>query len=308
MIPISALTNSVRIPELKKKLLFTALMILIYRLGSHIITPGLDSAVAGRFFDAGNAGGWLGLVNMFSGGAFKRFSIFALGIMPYISSSIIFQLLTSVVPYLKKLSKEGELGRKKINQYTRYGTILLSVIQSLGLAIWLESISEAGQSLVLNPGFGFRFLTVLTMTAGTTFIMWLGEQITERGIGNGISLIIFIGIVASVPQGLSELFMKLFTTRDLSIFQFLFMLAMALFVVAFVIVIQLGHRRIPVSYAKQIRGNKIYGGQSTHLPLKVDYSGVIAVIFASSLLMFPTTIVNFFAKNEITWITNVMSM
>jgi len=304
---LSAIGNSFRIPELKKKLFFTALMIAIYRLGAHIIVPGLNTDVANRFFAGGGAGGWLGLINMFSGGAFKRFSIFALGIMPYISSSIIFQLLTAVVPYLKKLSKEGEMGRKKITQYTRYGTIVLSIIQSLGLAIWLQSI-ENGALVNYNTGIGFKLLTILTMTTGTTFIMWLGEQITERGIGNGISIIIFIGIVASIPQGISELFMKLFTTKDLSIFQLLFMIAMTAFVVAFVILIQLGHRRIEVSYSKQIRGRKIYGGQSTYLPLKVDYSGVIAVIFGSSLLMFPSTIINFIAPNDTTFLSKIVDI
>ncbi|HPN30685.1 MAG TPA: preprotein translocase subunit SecY [bacterium] len=293
---ISAISNSFKIPELKKKLFFTALMIAIYRLGSHIIIPGIDTAMAAQYFSGSGAGGWLGMINMFSGGAFKRFSIFALGIMPYISSSIILQLLTAVVPYLKKLSKEGEMGRKKITQYTRYGTILLSVIQATGLAIWLGSIENG--ALVQYHGFTFKLITVLTMTTGTTFIMWLGEQITERGIGNGISIIIFIGIVASIPLGVSETFMKIFKTEDLNIFQFLFMALMVLFIVAVVIVIQLGHRRIPVSYAKQVRGRKIYGGQSTHLPLKVDYSGVIAVIFASSLLMFPSTILNFLAGSN----------
>jgi preprotein translocase subunit SecY len=230
---------------------------------------------------------------MFSGGAFKRFSIFAMGIMPYISASIILQLLTAVVPFLKKLSKEGEMGRQKINQYTRYGTILLSIIQSLGLSIWLEKIQNG--ELVLYHGIGFRLLTVLTITTGTVFIMWLGEQITERGIGNGISIIIFTGIAASIPKGISDVFLKLFKTEEMQMFEFLFIVAMILLVVAIVIMIQLGHRRIPVSYAKQVRGRKIYGGQTTHLPLKVDYSGVIAVIFASSLLVFPQTIINFLA-------------
>jgi preprotein translocase subunit SecY len=284
--------NTLRIPELKKKLFFTALMIAIFRLGTHIVTPGLNMDAAREFFNAGSQG-WLGLVNMFSGGAFERFSIFALGIMPYISSSIIFQLLTAVIPTLKQISKEGELGKRKINQYTRYGTIALSIIQSLGLAIWLESLQ--GGTLVQNPGIGYRLLTIITMTSGTVFIMWLGEQINERGVGNGISIIIFAGIAASLPKGISEAVSKVFKFKDMSIFELIFLVATILFAIAVVIAIQLGHRRIPVSYAKQIRGNKMMGGQTTHLPLKIDYSGVIAVIFASSILAFPSTIINFLA-------------
>lgn len=294
---IESVTNLFRIPELRKRLIFTALLIIVYRLGSHIVVPGLDAKAVNEYFGAANQG-FLGVANLFTGGAFKRLSIFALGIMPYISASIILQLLTAVIPALEKLSKEGEEGRKKITQYTRYGTVILSVIQALGLSMWMQNMGRVGGSsgmpVVPHPGIGFQTITVITLTAGTTFIMWLGEQITERGIGNGISLIIFVGIIASIPQAVIEVITGI-RSESLSLFALIAILIATFIIVALVIVVQQGKRKIPVSYAKQVRGRKMYGGQSTYLPLKVDYSGIIAVIFASSILMFPQTLAQFFS-------------
>jgi preprotein translocase subunit SecY len=241
---------------------------------------------------------------MFSGGALSRFSIFTLGIMPYISSSIILQLLTVVIPQLEKLSKEGELGRKKITQYTRYGTVVLSIVQGFGIAVGLESVAAGAGSVVYNPGWSFRILTVLTLTSGTAFLMWLGEQITERGIGNGISLIIFAGIVARFPSGLVRT-ITLIRTGEMNLFAGLFLLGLMILVIGAIIYFERAHRRIPVQYARRIVGRKIYGGQSTHLPLKVNTAGVIPPIFASSILLFPATIANF-VKNPITDKISVM--
>jgi preprotein translocase subunit SecY len=229
---------------------------------------------------------------MFSGGALSRFSIFTLGIMPYISASIILQLLTVVIPQLEKLSKEGELGRRKITQYTRYGTVVLSIIQGMGIAVGLESVGAGGASVVYQPGWGFRILTVITLTSGTAFIMWLGEQITERGIGNGISLIIFAGIVARFPSGLVRSY-QLLKTGEMSLFIGLLLLALMVTVVGLIIYFERAHRRIPVQYARRIVGRRVYGGQSTHLPLKVNTAGVIPPIFASSILLFPATLASF---------------
>ncbi len=283
--------NILKIPELKKRIVMTLLLLAVYRIGCMIPTPGIDREALASFFQ--QAGGLLGFFDMFAGGALKRFSVFALGIMPYISASIILQLLTVVVPYLDRLQKEGELGRRKITQYTRYGTVLLCLIQGFGIAIGLEGMrGAAGEMIVLHPGWGFRFLTVITLTAGTTFLMWLGEQITERGIGNGISLIIFAGIVARMPAAVGNTF-RLLRLGEMNVILTLFLIVLMVAVVAFIIFMETAHRRIPVQYAKRIVGRRIYGGQSTHLPLKLNTSGVIPPIFASSIIMFPTTVANF---------------
>jgi preprotein translocase subunit SecY len=289
--------NITRVPELKRRILVTGLLLIVYRIGIHIPTPGIDNLALKAVFDS-QAGTLFGLIDMFSGGALARFSIFTLGIMPYISSSIILQLLTVVIPQLEKLSKEGELGRRKITQYTRYGTIVLSVIQGMGIAVGLESVSAGAGSVVYQPGWAFRVMTVITLTSGTAFLMWLGEQITERGIGNGISLIIFAGIVARFPSGLVRT-VTLVRTGEMNLFAGLFILALMVAVVAIIIYFERAHRRIPVQYARRIVGRKVYGGQSTHLPLKVNTAGVIPPIFASSILLFPATIASFI-KHPIT--------
>ena len=290
---ISAILNSFRIPELKKRLLFTAALVAVYRLGAFIPTPGISASALAEFFSRQSRGTLLGFLDMFSGGAFKNFSIFSLGIMPYVSASIIIQLLTVVVPYLEKLQKEGELGRKKITQYTRYGTIAISIIQSIGLSIWMLHMKNP--QVVYNPGLFFQFMTVLTMTTGTAFIMWLGEQINDRGIGNGISLIIFAGIVAGLPTGLVNTIKKMYV-GEMSIISALFILAVIAVVVAGVIVVLQGQRKIPVQYAKRFVGRKVYGGSSTYLPLRINQAGVIPIIFASSVLVFPSTIANYVGK------------
>jgi preprotein translocase subunit SecY len=289
--------NITRVPELKRRILITGLLLIVYRIGIHVPTPGIDNLALKAVFDS-QAGTLFGLIDMFSGGALARFSIFTLGIMPYISSSIILQLLTVVIPQLEKLSKEGELGRRKITQYTRYGTIVLSVIQGMGIAVGLESVTAGAGSVVYHPGWAFRIMTVITLTAGTAFLMWLGEQITERGIGNGISLIIFAGIVARFPSGLVRT-VTLVRTGEMNLFAALFLLALMVAVVAIIIYFERAHRRIPVQYARRIVGRKVYGGQSTHLPLKVNTAGVIPPIFASSILLFPATIASFI-KHPIT--------
>jgi len=289
--------NITRVPELKRRILITGALLIVYRIGIHVPTPGIDNLALKAVFDS-QSGTLFGLIDMFSGGALARFSIFTLGIMPYISSSIILQLLTVVIPQLEKLSKEGELGRRKITQYTRYGTIVLSVIQGMGIAVGLESVSAGAGSVVYHPGWAFRIMTVITLTAGTAFLMWLGEQITERGIGNGISLIIFAGIVARFPSGLVRT-VTLVRTGEMNLFAGLFLLALMVAVVAIIIYFERAHRRIPVQYARRIVGRKVYGGQSTHLPLKVNTAGVIPPIFASSILLFPATIASFI-KHPIT--------
>jgi len=284
--------NATRIPELRRRLLFTFAMLAVYRVGVAVPTPGIDGQALAAFFEqARNT--MFGLVNLFSGGALERFSIFALGIMPYISASIILQLLTVVVPHLERLSKEGEAGRRKITQYTRYGTVLLAVVQGLFISVGIEQIvSPAGGSVVFQPGWGFRTLTVLTLTAGTIFIMWLGEQISERGIGNGISLIIFAGIVSAIPSAATTTY-EFVREGELQILVLVLLLALMVAVVGFIIFMERGQRRIPVQYAKRVVGRRMYGGQSSHLPLKVNTSGVIPPIFASSLLVFPGTITSF---------------
>jgi preprotein translocase subunit SecY len=297
--------NIFKIPELKKRLLYTAALLAVYRIGVHVPTPGIDSVALASFF-AKVEGTIFGIFNMFSGGALERLSVFALGIMPYISASIILQLLTVVIPHLEQLKKEGEAGRKKITQYTRYGTVVLSVIQGFGISVGLESMtSPGGASVVIAPGWGFRLLTVLTLTAGTAFIMWLGEQITERGIGNGISLIIFAGIVARMPQAIGNTF-RLLSTGEMGIFAIVILVLLMVLVIGFIIFVEQGQRRIPVQYAKRVVGRRLYGGQSTHLPLKINTSGVIPPIFASSIIMFPATIASFINVPVIQNIANAM--
>jgi preprotein translocase subunit SecY len=297
---IAGAQNIFKIPELKRRILMTFLFLAIYRIGVHIPTPGINGDALASFF-AHAKGTLFSLIDMFSGGALERLSVFALGIMPYISASIILQLLTVVIPYLAQLQKEGEMGRKKIVQYTRYGTVVLSMIQGFGIAVGLENMTgAAGEMIVVNPGWSFRILTVITLTAGTAFIMWLGEQITERGIGNGISLIIFAGIVARLPNAIAGTY-ELFRVGQLNIFTILFLIILMVIVIAAIIFAETSQRRLPVQYAKRIVGRKVYGGQSTHLPLKLNTAGVIPPIFASSILMFPLTIANFMPK---AWLEN----
>jgi len=287
-----SLLNIFKIPELKRRIFFTFGLLAIYRVGAHIPTPGIDGVALAEFFKQAQ-GTLLGFFDMFAGGALLKMTVFALGIMPYISASIIIQLLTVVIPHLERLSKEGEAGRRKIIRYTRYGTVGLAAFQSFGISVGLEQMtSPGGAAIVISPGWGFRAMTVITLTAGTAFIMWLGEQITERGIGNGISLIIFAGIVARMPIAIGQT-ITLMRTGELSAFLMVFILALMVAVVAFIIYMERGQRRIPVQYAKRVVGRKMYGGQSTHLPLKVNTSGVIPPIFASSILMFPATIAGF---------------
>ena len=285
-------SNTLRVEELKKRLFFTAGMVAVYRVGVAIPTPGIDGKAMQAFFQEA-ANDIFGLVNLFSGGALERFSIFALGIMPYISASIILQLLTVVIPTLENLKKEGEAGRRKITQWTRYGTVVLALIQSLFISIGLEQIqSPTGGGVVFDPGWSFRLMSMLTLTAGTAFIMWLGEQVTERGIGNGISLVIFAGIVAALPSAVTGTF-QFMNEGELSLFQVLFLVVLMVAVIGFIIFVERGHRRIPVQYAKRVVGRKMYGGQSSHLPLKINQAGVIPPIFASSILIFPGTIAGF---------------
>ena len=289
---LEGFSNASRVPELRSRLFFSLAMLAVYRIGVAIPTPGIDGKALAEFFES-VANTVLGLVNLFSGGALEQFSIFALGIMPYISASIILQLMTVVIPHLERLSKEGEAGRRKITQYTRYGTVVLSVIQGLFISIGLEKLqSPGGAPVVLDPGWGFRIMTIITLTSGTAFLMWLGEQITERGIGNGISLIIFAGIVAALPSALITT-AQFVREGQLEILPLLILLVLMVGVIAAIIFIERGQRRIPVNYAKRQVGRKMYGGQSSHLPLKVNTAGVIPPIFASSLLVFPTTITQF---------------
>ena len=303
---IGGFQNIPKIPELKKRILFTLFMLAVYRLGCHIPTPGIDGTALAAFFSE-RQGTLFGLVDMFSGGALSQMSVMALGIMPYISASIILELLTVVVPYLEKLKKEGEQGRKKIIQYTRYGTVILSMIQGFGIAVGLERMSGPGGAMVVPVGgWGFRLLAVVTLTAGTAFLMWLGEQITERGIGNGISLIIFAGIVARFPLAVGSSF-RLMSTGELSPFFMALVVAFMIAVVGIIVFVERGQRRIPVQYAKRIVGRKMYGGQSTHLPLKINTSGVIPPIFASSIIMFPATIASFLNVKEFPWLQIVVT-
>jgi preprotein translocase subunit SecY len=297
----SGFGNIFKIPELKKRLLFTAALLAVYRIGVHVPTPGIDGAALKSFFDS-MQGTIFGVVNMFTGGALEQLSVFALGIMPYISASIILQLLTVVIPHLEQLKKEGQQGQKKITQYTRYGTVVLSVVQGFMIAVGLEGMrSPTDSAVVFDPGWDFRLMTVITLTAGTAFIMWLGEQITERGIGNGISLIIFAGIVARMPAAIGNT-LRLVQQDEMSIFTILILLVFMIAVIGFIIYVEQGQRRIPVQYAKRVVGRRMYGGQSTHLPLKINSSGVIPPIFASSIIMFPATIAQF---TNVAWLQAV---
>ncbi|MEJ5365674.1 MAG: preprotein translocase subunit SecY [Desulfosoma sp.] len=301
---LTGFQNIGKIPELKRRIGATLLLLAVYRIGVHVPTPGINREALAAFFAAAQ-GTLLGLFNMFSGGAMQQLSVFSLGIMPYISSSIILQLLTVVIPHLERLSKEGEAGRKKITQYTRYGTVVLSIIQGFGIAFGLEGMTgPGGEPVVLAPGWAFRIITVITLTAGTAFIMWLGEQITERGIGNGISLIIFAGIVAGMPTAVGNT-LRLMQTGEMSAFKALILLVIMVAVVGFIVHVERGQRRIPVQYAKRVVGRRMYGGQSTHLPLKINTSGVIPPIFASSIIMFPATVANFI---QVPWMQNIARM
>jgi preprotein translocase subunit SecY len=300
---LQALRNIWDVPELRRRVLFTLGLLAVYRVGNHVPTPGINAQSLIDFFEQ-NRGNWFGLVDMFSGGNLAKVTIFALGIMPYISASIILQLLTVVWPFLEKLSKEGELGRRKITQYTRYGTVLLSVIQSFGIAVYLERMTLSNQfKIVEHPGWGFKVMTVLTLTTGTAFIMWLGEQITERGIGNGMSLIIFAGIVVGFPRALLGSF-QMIQRGELSLLAALLLVAAMVVVVGAIVFVERGQRRIPVQYAKRVVGRRVYGGQTTHLPLRVNTAGVIPVIFASSIIAFPQTVASFF-QAKLPWMQNV---
>jgi len=288
---LASIQNIFKIVELKNRVLFTLGMLAVYRVGAHIPTPGINSEALSKFLTE-KGGAMMGFFDMFSGGALSRVTIFALGIMPYISASIIFQLLTVVIPSLGKLAKEGESGRKRIVKYTRYATVVIGAIQSFGIAVGLEGMG--GGQFIQNPGWSFRILTMITLTSGTAFLMWLGEQITERGIGNGISLIIFAGIVARFPNAAFSTF-SLVRAGELSIFFVILLILIMVAVISGIIFIERGQRKIPVQYAKRVIGRKVFGGQSTHLPLKVNTAGVIPPIFASSIIMFPATVAGFIA-------------
>jgi preprotein translocase subunit SecY len=302
---IESVKNLFAIADLRKRVVFTLGMLVVYRIGSHITIPGVNIAALAQLAEQARAT-MFGLYDMFSGQNLSNMTIFALGIMPYISSSIILQLLTVVWPYLERISKEGELGRRKITQYTRYGTILLSVVQSLGIAIWLEKSTQiaGGLPLVYTPGWAFRLMTVLTLTTGTALIMWLGEQITERGIGNGMSLIIYAGIVVNGPSAIITTFDQL-RTGQMGLIRLILLIVVMVLVVAAIIFVERGNRRITVQYAKRVVGRRMYGGASTHIPLKVNTGGVIPVIFASSILAFPATIAQMFANDPTHWMTRV---
>jgi len=298
---MSGLQNAGKSSDLRKRIIFTLLMLAVYRMGVQVPTPGINGEALAAFF-AKNAGTLFGMFNMFSGGALENFSIFALGIMPYISASIIIQLLTVVIPQLETLKKEGASGQRKITQYTRYGTVGLSIIQGTFIATGLQSmVGPGGEPIVLNPGTPFILMTMLTLTAGTSFIMWLGEQMTERGIGNGISLIIFAGIVARGPAALVNSF-QLIKAGEITLFFVPLIIAFMIGVVAVIVFFETAQRRIPIQYAKRVVGRKVYGGQSSHLPLKINIAGVIPPIFASSIMMFPATIGGFV---QVEWVQKV---
>ena len=298
---LASLINCFRIPELKKKILFTLGIIAVYRVGCYIPTPGVNGAVLAEFFERINSttdGSIFGIMNMFSGGALEKLTVFSLGIMPYISSSIIIQLLTAVIPALEKLSKEGQSGYHKINQYTRYGTLGLALIQSFFIALWLESpASFQGLQVVNDPGWGFRIVTVITLTTGTMLLMWLGEQIQEQGVGNGISLIITAGIISAAPSALKTLIALMSPSSgggaQLQPLTLLIMIAFLIAVIISITYITQAQRRVPVQYARRMVGNKTFGGQNSYIPLKVDTSGVIAIIFAQSIILFPATLASF---------------
>jgi preprotein translocase subunit SecY len=294
----STLAKSGKFGDLRRRLVFLLLALVVYRIGAHIPVPGIDPAQLEQLFKS-QGGGILNLFNMFSGGALSRFAVFALGIMPYISASIIMQLMTYVVPSLEALKKEGESGRRKITQYTRYGTLLLALFQSLGIALALEG----SPGLVVSPGFGFRMTAVVSLVAGTMFLMWLGEQITERGLGNGISILIFASIVAGLPSAIAGLF-ELVRTGSMSIIACMFIIALVILVTYAVVFVERGQRKVLVNYAKRQVGNKVYGGQSSHLPLKLNMAGVIPPIFASSIILLPATAVGWIATGATdSWFT-----
>src|SRR5258708_3657117 len=281
-----AIGNVFRIPDLRRRVFFTLGLLAVYRLGGHIPTPGIDIHRWTDFFQR-NQGTIFGFFDLFAGGNIRRLTIFALGIMPYITASIILQLLTVVIPTLEKLQKEGELGRRKITQWTRYLTVILALMQSFGIATGLQAMQG---NIVINPGFGFVLMTIISLTTGTAFIMWLGEQITDRGVGNGMSLIIFAGIVVGLPQAIRNIYQNVFVTKEWGPITLAIILIMMIAVVAFIVLVERGERRIPVQYAKRVVGRRVMGGQSTHMPLKVNAGGVIPVIFASSILAFPQTL------------------
>ncbi len=297
-----AFANIFRVPDLRKRLLFALGLLAVYRLGGHIPTPGINLQRWEEFFSS-NSGSIFGFFDLFAGGNIRRLTVFALGIMPYITASIILQLLTVVVPTLEKLQKEGELGRRKITQWTRYLTIILSILQSFGIAQGLQAMQ---QGIVINPGFGFVFLTIISLTTGTAFIMWLGEQISERGIGNGMSLIIFTGIVVGLPNAIANIYQHVFTIHDWGAITLIILIAMMIAVVAFIVLVERGERRIPVQYAKRVVGRRVMGGQSTHMPLKVNAGGVIPVIFASSILAFPQTVAQFPWVKNVGWLSSML--
>ncbi|MEJ2269465.1 MAG: preprotein translocase subunit SecY [Desulfobulbaceae bacterium] len=298
---LGGIKNTAALPELRRRLIFTFLMLAVYRIGVQIPTPGINGEALAAFFEK-NAGTLFGMFNMFSGGALENFSIFALGIMPYISASIIIQLLTVVIPQLEALSKEGESGRRKITQYTRYGTVGLSLIQSLFISAGLEGMSgPGGEAIVIVPGWQFKLMTIITLTSGTAFIMWLGEQMTERGIGNGISLIIFAGIVARMPAAIGNT-IQMVSAGEMNVLFLVLLLVVMVLVVGIILFFETAQRRIPIQYAKRVVGRRVYGGQSSHLPLKINVAGVIPPIFASSIMMFPATIGGLI---QIDWIQRV---
>jgi preprotein translocase subunit SecY len=297
-----AFANIFRIKDLRNRFLFMLAMLAVYRLGSFIPTPGINVTKWKEFLDS-QSGSIFGFFDLFAGGNIRRLSVFALGIMPYITASIILQLLTVVVPTLEKLSKEGELGRRKITQWTRYLTVGLGLAQSFGISLGLSSMAAG---IVPNPGIGFSLMTMLSLTTGTAFIMWLGEQITERGIGNGMSLIIFTGIVVGIPGAIGNLYTNVFVTHSWNFLQLIMVIVMMIAVVGFIVLVESGERRIPVQYAKRVVGRRVMGGQSTHMPLKVNAGGVIPVIFASSILAFPQTIANYPWVKANAWIDNLL--
>ncbi len=295
---LTSFQNIFKIPELRTRILFTLTMLAVYRVGAHVPTPGINNDELAKFLQE-KGGSLLGFLDIFSGGALSRLTIFALGIMPYISASIILQLLTVVIPHLSKLAKEGERGRKKIIQYTRYGTIGIALIQGFGIAVGLEGMNQG--AFVLSAGWSFRLMTVITLTAGTAFLMWLGEQITERGIGNGISLIIFAGIVARLPSAVAQTY-DLYQVGQLSFLLLVTLGVVMVGVVAAIVFLESGRRKISVQYAKRVIGRRVYGGQSTHIPLKINTAGVIPPIFASSIIAFPATIAGFI---QVPWVQSI---
>ncbi|MDP8211597.1 MAG: preprotein translocase subunit SecY [Candidatus Stygibacter australis] len=304
----NSISNIFKIPDLKKKILYTALILIIYRLGSFVPVPGINASALKEFLaGAGSDGNMFSMFDLFVGGNLQRASIFALGIMPYITTSIVIQLLGSVIPFFEKLRKEGAEGQKKINQYTRYGTVGIAAFNSIGIALFLQGLESSTGPAVPNPGFLFLFVTVLSMVTGTMIIMWLGEQITEHGIGNGISLIIFAGIIARYPQGFLNMF-NMLRAGVMNIFTFVAVIILMVVITGAVVLVTEGVRKIPVQYAKRVIGRKVYGGQSTFIPLKVNSAGVIPIIFAQSVLMFPRTIATFFKDSDFaTYIVNLLS-